>query len=464
MPNNFAYLALLSWPLVVIYFLNRFKVGNGTLLSLLGAYMFLPASFSVDLPGFPDLDKFSITTLTILIFIIFRGNTLGIRSLDKRFKILLILFIISPFLTAVTNQEYYLHLPGLSLYDGLSSSVIRFLEFVPFLIGFAYFREEKDHINLFKYFAIAAIIYALFALYEIRMSPQLHSTLYGYFPHSWRQQYRSGGFRAVVFMGHGLLVAFFLAVGLASLAAMKKAKVKVIQQIDTRVLLVFLLLTLVLMKSVAAFVFGLFMFLMITFFSTRLIHLATLTIALLFLTYPITSAMKVFPHDAVSNIAGMIDLDRQQSLVFRFDNEEILLDHANHKPLFGWGGWGRNRVFDPETGEDISITDGKWILTLGSRGWVGFLAEFLFFVIPIWLAYKLKSQREISERERNLLAAHALIVAIILLDQMPNASMNALYWLVVGALLGRVYAINKQLKESKTYRKPSNDTAYKQTV
>lgn len=46
-------------------------------------------------------------------------------------------------------------------------------------------------------------------LYEVRLSPQLHRIFYGYFPHSFAQQVRGGGFRPVVFLQHGLWVAFF---------------------------------------------------------------------------------------------------------------------------------------------------------------------------------------------------------------------------------------------------------------
>lgn len=445
MPNIIAYAAVWSWPLFVIFFIKRYGFERGILLSLLGAYMFLPARFNIDLPVI-YLDKFTITTLSLILILFLSGKKIGFIGLSPKMKFVLFIFLVAPFLTALTNMEPYRFLPKLSLYDGFVDSVITFLNFVPFLMGIYYFKSFENQVLLFKIFALAALLYALFALFEIRMSPQLHTMLYGYFPHSWIQQYRSGGFRAIVFMGHGLLVAFFLAIGLACLTALNKINLRVVRRIDIKILFIFMITVSLLMKSLAAFIFGVFMFLMYTYSPPRLISLAALVIAIVFVTYPVTSAMKIFPHEDVSDIAGMISVDRQGSLLYRFDNETRLLEHASHKPLFGWGGWGRNRVFDPETGEDITVTDGKWIITLGTRGWVGFLAEFLFFIVPIWLVYKLKGNQKVPKNERFLLAAHSLIVAIILLDQMPNASMNALYWLVVGALLGRAYDINKQLK------------------
>lgn len=437
MPNTFAYIVLLSWPIGTFYLLRRFGTGPGALIALLTSYMFLPAAFSVNIPGIPGLNKFSITIFTILFFILIRGERLGLNYLDKRFKILLLLFIVSPFLTAITNSERYLHLPGLTLYDGLTDSVNSFLGFIPFLIGLTYFRKEKEQFRLFKYFAIASFIYAFFALFEIRMSPQLHTWTYGYFPHSWLQQSRAGGFRAVVFMGHGLLVAMFLAIGVAFWATLKQAKYKVFRYSTTSGLVI-VFITLLLSKSLAALIYGVFAIITIKYFKAKRIYLVSALMALVFVTYPISSSMGLFPHTALIDVANEISQDRAASLDYRFRHERMLLAHANDKPLFGWGTWGRNRIYDSETGEDISVTDGNWIITLGSSGWVGFLSTFLFWFLPVWIVFRKNRQMYFdSHQAQVLLAGHTLIIALIMIDQLPNASFNPLYWCLAGSLLGR---------------------------
>ncbi|WP_417498669.1 hypothetical protein [Methylophaga sp.] len=450
MPNSFAYFVLFTWPIVVLYLLNRFKVGNGSLLALLSAYMFLPANMTVDLPVLPPLDKFSITTLTIIAVFIIKKIPIGINSLPKAYKCLLAVFLIAPFFTALSNAERYLHMPGLTLYDGLTRSIVSFLYFFPFLIGVKYFRQQEAHIKLFQYFALAALVYSFFALYEIRMSPNLHSTIYGYFPHSWRQQYRDGGFRAVVFMGHGLLVAMFLALGLAFWVAMKKAGLKVFRY-SSLVPIAIIVVTLIFMKTYSAFIYGMFIYIAIIFFTKNQQILASLLIGLLFVTYPITSSVGLFPHEELVSFAKDFSADRAGSLNYRFENENILLDHANDKPLFGWGGWGRNRVFDPLTGEDISVTDGYWIIILGISGWVGFLSKFLFIFLPIWFVFKnYKKMSFHCESAKVLLPAHTLIISIILLDQLPNSSLvdNSLYWLLAGSLLGRAEELKSESKKT----------------
>ena len=72
------------------------------------------------------------------------------------------------------------------------------------------------------------------------------------------------------------------------------------------------------------------------------------------------SLQKVYRHELQTN---------SLSLEFRFYHEGLLLEHAKDKILFGWGGWGRSTFYN-------SVTDGTWIIILGSSGILGFLAYF----------------------------------------------------------------------------------------
>jgi hypothetical protein len=101
-------------------------------------------------------------------------------------------------------------LPGVGHYDALSAVVGQFLFLLPFFLGRQFLRHAEDSAETLRVLIVAGLIYSLPMLFEIRMSPQLHTWIYGYFPHSFGQQMREGGFRPVVFLGHGLLVAFFI--------------------------------------------------------------------------------------------------------------------------------------------------------------------------------------------------------------------------------------------------------------
>ena len=54
------------------------------------------------------------------------------------------------------------------------------------------------------------------------------------------------------------------------------------------------------------------------------------------------------------------------------------------RPVWGWGGWGRNRVFDT-SGRDVSVTDGMWVIYLGVYGLVGLVAWTALLLLPSYL-------------------------------------------------------------------------------
>ena len=139
-------------------------------------------------------------------------------------------------------------------------------------------------------------------------------------------------------------------------------------------------------------------------------------------------------------MAQSIDEDRAGSLRFRFDNEDKLVGSRLAAFSFGWGRFGRNRVYDEESGRDLSVTDGRWIITMGQFGFIGFLAEFGLLALPIFRAISALKFAETAE-EQLFLAALALIVAINIVDLLPNSSLSPWTWLLAGALLGRAEAL-----------------------
>ena len=108
--------------------------------------------------------------------------------------------------------------------------------------------------------------------------------------------------------------------------------------------------------------------------------------------------------------------------------------------MFGWGRWGRNRIYDDETGRDLSITDGLWIITVGGFGIIGFLAQFGLLVFPIVRAASAQRFVE-SPRDGIFLGAMTLIMAVNVIELIPNATLSPWSWLLAGALLGRAEAL-----------------------
>jgi hypothetical protein len=126
----------------------------------------------------------------------------------------------------------------------------------------------------------------------------------------------------------------------------------------------------------------------------------------------------------------------------------LLLKHAMRRPVFGWGTFGRNRVYD-ENGKDISVTDGEWIIQLGTFGYVGHLTFFATLLLPL-MRY-LRRRKKMPQRLQNLCTLFALLVALFVLDLIPNARSDYLSLIYAGAL----WTLSERFTVKRAATKPS---------
>jgi O-antigen ligase len=186
-------------------------------------------------------------------------------------------------------------------------------------------------------------------------------------------------------------------------------------------------------------------------------------LALIALTYPATRMLQIFPTNTIVDIAASLSPDRAGSLKFRFDQEDALLNKASERPLFGWGRYGRNRIYEENwwgDAVDATVTDGRWIITFGQFGVVGFLLEFGLLAFPIFKAAA-AIRRVGTGREAFAMAAMSLIVAINMIELLPNSTLGPWTWLMAGCLLGASEAV-VALGRSRNFassREPSIDTS-----
>ena len=433
MPNTFAYIALISWPFISLIFYKRLPVINATFWTIVGGFLILPVKVAIDFPLIPPLNKESIPAIAALIGCKYikkiKINFFPKQGLEKWFILGLITL---PFITMLNNQESINFIPGLTFLDSLSSSLRLYLVLLPLILGMQIIKTYEDQLLLFRLLVVACLFYSLLILYEIRMSPQLHTTIYGFFPHSFLQQFRAGGFRAVVFLGHGLTVSMFIAVALGAATILLRSKVKLFG-LSSWLFIVYLFLVLILNKSIGALLLGLLLFTAVAWMPVNIIKRVSILLAFIVLLYPLLSIFDYFPHEMLIEMANNYDPARGGSLAFRFYHENLLLEHAQQKLFFGWGGWGRNRLED-------SVTDGNWIIILGVLGLIGFLLLFGLLTNTVWKSTKAYILLK-NNHERKILLAHALIVSVIMIDQLPNASLAAWMFFLIGALLGRTKTI-----------------------
>jgi len=152
-------------------------------------------------------------------------------------------------------------------------------------------------------------------------------------------------------------------------------------------------------------------------------------------TYPALRGADLFPTQKLLAGADAISHDRKESLLFRFQNEDTLLARAREREFFGWGPYDRNEIFEPIYGNQVSITDGEWIIYFGIRGAVGALLRFLMLVVPVWMASR--AVKKIPGREEKaILAGTATMLAFSTIDLLPNAMFENYPFFMAGALVG----------------------------
>jgi hypothetical protein len=167
------------------------------------------------------------------------------------------------------------------------------------------------------------------------------------------------------------------------------------------------------------------------------------------LLYPTLRAAGLVPTTAIVDLARPISTDRAGSAEARFTNEDKLLERAYQRFWFGWGRFGRNLIYD-ENGNDVHLTDGTWIITIGTFGFIGFLAEFGLLALPVFAAARALRFAE-SSKDKFFLSALALILAINIFDLLPNSPLTAWTWLITGALLGRAETLRQYARLQKRF-------------
>jgi hypothetical protein len=442
-PNWFAFIAMLSWPFVTLWLFRARPINQALLWTILGAMLLLPVGAAIKIPGVPQFDKISIPNIGALLgCVVAAGRPIPFWNRLGLAEVLLLMSLIGPFITSELNSDPIVSgvvvLPGMSHYDALSTTVGEFIILIPFFLGRQLLRGSADNVEVLRVLTIAGLIYTIPILFEIRMSPQLHTWFYGYFPHSFSQQMREGGFRAVVFLGHGLLVAFFVMTTAIAASALWRTRTHVLR-LPPAGITAYLAAVLVLQKSLGSLVYCGVAVPLVRFTQPRFqLRIAAVLVSIA-LVYPVLRLVHQFPTEALVEASTSVSGDRAWSLQFRFEQEEGLLQHASERLIFGWGGWGRSRLYD-DLGRDTSVTDGYWIILIGAFGVFGFLGKFGLLSLPVFSAlFALKFARSTPDKVN--LAALALIISINIVDGLPNSTISPWSWLLAGALLGRAEAL-----------------------
>ena len=439
--------ALLSWPLVAAVVFGQARLPIAVLVTIVGGYLLLPTQTRIDLPILPGLEKNSIPALIALLFVLIKTRSQNpslseqtpqwpvLPGLLPREPVVLVLFLmlfVGNIGTHMTNSDPLffgpLVLPSLRPYDAVSAIMATFLQLLPFLLARKVLSTAEGQRLIMVVIVIAALCYTLPALYEARMSPQLNQMIYGFFPHSWIQHWRGSSWRPIVFLGHGLELSIYFSIAVLSAATLTKTEGNKSRMFWVLAMF-WLLLALIVTRSLGALLIALTFLVVIYFTPKRLQITMAFGICCLILLYPVVRTAGILPYE---QLLSSVSAERAHSFNVRLKSEEILLAHANERPLFGWGGWGRSRTYD-ENGLDTAITDGAWIIWLGVGGWLQYIS-----VVGLlsWGVLKLFWQRGRDVDAISIGLGLALTANIV--DLIPNSNLTPMTWLLAGALCGRL--------------------------
>ena len=448
-----AQLATIVWLPIVFYLFTIFPPRKAVIVSFIGGLLFLPEKAGFALPLIPDYTGM-VATCYGIVLAIFIYDAQHLSSFKPSwFDLPMLIWCICPVFSSLTND--------LGTYDGINEAITQTVTWgLPYFLGRLYLNNldglRELAINIVK----GGLIYVPLCLYEGRMSPQLHKIFYGYYAHpsGIAQSYRLGGYRPMVFMQHGLMVGMWMMlVTLVAFWLWKAQAVQTIWNMPMDRLVILCMLTFIWCRSTGTY--GYMLYSLVVLFTARWLRtslpLLLLIAGISYFLY--ASAIGTFNSDAVVSFAAdVINPDRAQSLEFRFDNEEILAEHARDRMIFGWGGWGRNRVYEENWDgiiADVAVTDSLWILAFGINGVVGLVSLTASLLLPVikfcLLAYPAKTWFN-----PKVAPAAALAVALLLfmLDCLLNHMFNPVFPLISGGLSGSVSKETRQVTINTNYK------------
>lgn len=431
-----ALVALLGWiPLMVLLFMVV-PLRRALLTAMVVGFLFLPQAYIEIRGGLPDYTRYVAMSAGCLLALLILDFSRLARFRPTKVDIPALIWVLVPIASSVSN--------GLGVYDGVSASITRVVEFGLFYIyGRVYLSDVEGLRLLALALFLGALVYVPLCLYEVRMSPQIHNIVYGFHQHDFSQTLRLGGWRPMVFMQHGLALGMFLSTTtLLGFVLWSGGYLKAFAGFEL-LCLGALVVTLVLCRSsMALLLFAAGIGVLMGVRATRS-PWPLLLLTLIPVTYVTVRSTGVWDGRVLVELASTyVNPERAQSLEFRLDNEDLLIDRALEQPLLGWAGWGRSRVVTEEG--RTTITDGYWILFLGRNGLIGLAAGMLLHLFPSWLFMASVPARRWFEPEPLLVFAFCLFLALYMIDNLLNAMNSPFTMLASGATLGLLDSLRQQ--------------------
>lgn len=427
------YIAFAIWPLVTILLFSILGPRRGLIAAMIGGFMFLPYAGISIADGLPPIGKNFVASASAIAVVI----ALDFNRLTKyRFHWLDIFVLVAWIGWGVSSL-----VNGL----GIQQALLEWWDYafwvvVPFALGRIYLDSPDAIRDLAIAIVVGTAIYAILAVFEMRFSPQLNQWVYG-LSGAWSGfSKRFGGWRPRVFQFHGLGTAMWFAGGavVAWGLVLSRSRVRILGLPTAAVAVVLSLVSVGCRSAGAMGLMALGILLLVISRLTRSWgwHLVVPTVVVLYIGTAILGPI-VPVRSVLSSASEIVFPSKVGSLEFRFTHENALTIHAMKQPVFGWGGWGRNRpeteIAREMTGRRSAVTDGLWIVVLGKYGLIGLVGTYGWMIVPASLAV-IQLARLRAGPIGFLVAALSLWSTLFAFDQLLNGFPHVIQGFVAGGL------------------------------
>lgn len=405
-------------PLAAIIMAGRNNALAFSLAYLIGL-MFLPSGLEFEIPGVPDLTKENVPGLGILI-----GTVLFHPRIFDRFRLskldfLFVFGMLAAFITAYIN--------GFGVRYGVSQMLDVLMSFaLPIVLARIHLGTPASIKTFMITLVLLSCIYVPMSLLEFRMSPQIHTWVYGYFQHVFQQHMRGSFWRPIVFFYHALALGRFYA--LATFLALFPARPALVRLFGNSGKYVFLapLAGLLLEQSISPVL--LFVFMSALYLAIQWRHWTVLIMPVLAFTwFGFVFAGIEIGYGSVDRFTP-VSSERAQSFEYRLQALREYRSVILNRPWFGHGGFNHGRI-------EGRATDSQSLIFLLQSGLIGTLAYLGWWFGAMWAAARTANRMRGTPLGRTA-AAWAAFGSIALTYTVVDAALEHFLMFGLAAMFG----------------------------
>jgi hypothetical protein len=340
----------------------------------------------------------------------------------------MIVFCLCPFAMAAANGK-----PAMA---GPSGTIKNLFQWgIPYVIGRVYLSDLRSLRDLATGMLIGAAVYLPLVWYELRMSPQLHRTLYGFHQWGFAHVFRYGGYRPRVFLNTEIMLSTWLAaatvVGLY--LWMSKSRLS-LWRVPMVLLVPLLLITTILCKCGTGYMqlaIGIPVAIATRWLRTRIPLLILVIAPLIYISVRVAG---IWDGSEAVAVVQVVEQRSGDSLLGRMTQEQGYVKQALKRPFFGSGD---DRFMRDDQGDRMFRgIEAFWVISLGLHGLVSVVCIYVAFLVPaIVVICRIPRAAWVSPIVAPAIAL-VHVTAMYASDCLFNGHLNPVYVLALGGLSG----------------------------